>query len=171
MVGNMPNVHTYRCQLAAPPFNEMQLELFALPEYPGPTKRGWLVGLDGVKGLMQQSRRADLVVRFYDCGFDEITTAWRWLGDGVGLASLIVNGGIGQVHLMLSGMPTEDRSVASDWLKRAGIIPTTAFPRQPMVSLITVEREGYDDEHCGFVLGMILTAPFCDCCGVPEDPA
>ena len=66
MVGNMPKVHTYRCQIAAPPFNEMQLELFAMAEFPGPTKRGWLVGLDEVRGLMQQSRRADLVVRFYE---------------------------------------------------------------------------------------------------------
>ena len=36
-------------------------------------------------------------------------------------------------------------------------------------ALITLEREGYDDQPRGYLLGMILIAPFCDACGVADD--
>jgi hypothetical protein len=168
----VPKVHTHLRQLKASLIDGIERELFSLPEYPGTDGNGWLLGtLNEVRALMAQSRHSDLIVRFRDGGFSEITTAWRWLGDGVGVAHLIVGGAVGQIHLMLAGTETEQTSVARAWLKRAGVMPESALPPQPMLSLISVEREGYGDHVGGYLLGMILIAPFAECCGVPDDPA
>lgn len=140
-----------------------------MAEYPGTDDDGWLLGtLDEVEELMRVSRRSDLIVRFRDGGFHEITTAWQWLGEGVGVAHLIVGGAVGQSHLMLAGTAAE-QPVARAWLRLAGVVPDTAMQTIPGPALITVEREGYADHGGGYLLGMILFAPFCECCGVPED--
>lgn len=166
----MPKVYTYLRQLDSASFDSLTRELFEAAEYPGTDDDGWLLGtLDEVQDLMALSRRADMIVRFRDGGFSEITTAWRWLGDGVGLAHMVVDGTIEQVHLMLAGTETEERSVACAWLKLAGVVPDTALPTIPAPALITLEREGYGDHVGGYLLGMILFAPFCESCSVVDD--
>jgi len=165
----MPKVHTHLRQLDAPSFDLLARELFAAAEYPGTDGDGWLLGtLDEVEDLMALSRRADLAVRFRDRGFP-ITTAWHWLGDGVGLAHMLVDGTAWQIHMMLAGTESEDRSVARAYLKLAGVVPDTALPPIPAPALITLERDGYDDHVGGYLLGMILFAPFCESCGVNDD--
>ena len=37
-------------------------------------------------------------------------------------------------------------------------------PGSSQPTLITWEREGYDDQPGGYSLGMIVIAPFCDAC-------
>ena len=167
----MPKVHTHLESIDAESFDLLEQEMCGLTEYPGTDDDGWLLGtLDEVEDLMALSRRSGLAVRFRDRGFP-INTAWHWLGDGVGVAHMITANGIGQIHLMLAGTETEERPVARAWLKLAGIIPDTALPTTRGPALITLEREGYSDEAGSYLLGMILIAPFCDACGVPNDPA
>jgi hypothetical protein len=160
----MANVHTHVRQIPGPTFDRIEKELFAMPEYPGTNERS--VALDEVQGLMEQSMRADLIVRFHDSGFP-ITTAWRWLADGIGLACMLTDGGCDQVHLMVSA--TTPVGVARQWLEQAGVDPDSALPSPISPSLITLERSGYADEPGGFLLGMILFAPFDTYCGIPDE--
>jgi hypothetical protein len=160
----MANVHTHVRQIEGATFDRIESELFAMAEYPGTNERS--VALDEVQGLMEQSKRADLIVRFHDSGFP-ITTAWRWLADGIALAYMLTDGGCDQVHLMVAG--TTPVGVARHWLEQVGIDPDTALPTPIQPSLITVEREAYQDEPGGFLLGMILFAPFDTYCGIPDE--
>jgi len=65
-------------------------------------------------------------------------------GAGVGLAHMIVNGGVSQVHLMVAD-PKGD-AVARQWLTRAGVNPDAAMPTgssrvtDPPTAFFTVER-------------------------------
>jgi hypothetical protein len=165
----MPNIHTFRCCIDDESFDVLKREMIAAEEFPSTDDNGDLLGtIEEVQDLIALSRRSDMAVRFHDGGFP-ITTGWRWLGEGVGVAHMIVRGTVGQIHLMLSGTETEERSVARAWLKLANVVPDTALPPVPTPSLITLERKGYADEGGGYLLGMILIAPFCDSCGVPDD--
>jgi hypothetical protein len=167
---SLPKVHTYLRQLAFSSFDVIEQELFDLPEFPFPHPDGWVAGsLDEVEDLLKLSQRSDLVVRFKDQGFYQITTAWRWLAPGIGLAHLIVGGRIEQVHLMLTGTGLHHEPVARAWLEQAGVNPDDAMPTRDGPALITLEREGYGDPAGGYLLGMILISPFCEYCGVADD--
>jgi hypothetical protein len=162
----MASVHTHVRQVPGPAFDRIERELFGMAEFPGTNESP--VELGEVQGLMEQSRRSDLIVRFHDTGFP-ITTAWRWLADGIGLAYMLTASGCDQVHLMVAG--TGPVGVARQWLEQAGVDPDTALPSPIGPSIITLERQGYDDEPGGFLLGMILFAPFDEYCGIPDEPA
>jgi hypothetical protein len=161
----MANVYTHVRQIPGPVFDRIESELFSMAEFPGTNSRA--VAFGEVLGLMEQSRRSDLIVRFHDSGFP-ITTVWRWLADGIALAYMLTDGGCDQVHLMVSAMTPV--AVARQWLEAAGVDPDTALPSPIQPSLITLERSGYADEPGGFLLGMILFAPFDEYCGIPADP-
>lgn len=132
-----------------------------MAEYPGTDGGGWLLGtLDEVEELMRVSCRSDLVVRFRDRGFAEITTAWQWLGEGIGVAHLIVGGAVCQSHLMLAGTAAE-QPVARAWLRLAGVLPDTAMLPAPAPALITLEREGYADHAGGYPNSVGIRAWLC----------
>jgi hypothetical protein len=165
----MPKIYTYISCIDDESFDVLEREMIVAAGFLSTEDDGDLLGtIEEVQDLMALSRRSDKAVRFHDGGFP-ITTAWRWLGDGVGVAHMIVRGTVGQIHLMLSGTETEERAVARAWLKLANVVPDTALPPVPTPSLITLERKGYADEGGGYLLGMILIAPFCESCGVPDD--
>jgi hypothetical protein len=161
----MATIHTHVRQIERATFDRLEQEIFKMAEYPGTDEQP--VAFGEVEGLMEQSRRSDLVVRFHDSGFP-ISTAWRWLADGIGLAYMIANGGCDQVHLLVSAMTPI--GIARQWLQAAGVDPDSALPSPIRPSIITLEREGYADEPGGFLLAMILFAPFDDCCGITNDP-
>jgi hypothetical protein len=150
--------------LAENSFLEIERELLELAEYPAERADGWVVGtVEEVAELFRLSRRANLVVRFRDDGFDHITIAWRWLGTSAGLAYMLVRGRVRQVHLMLSSPMDANQRVVDRWIEHPAL---DLCPGEP--ALVTLERAGMNDDSACGLLGMLLFAPFCEVCGVVD---
>jgi len=166
----MPDIHCQSFTLPKTALANVEAELAGLNEYFCDDPNGTLVSnFEELTDLFRLSQQTGLTVRFHDEGFDPLVVLWRWLGEGVGVAYMLLYGQPRQINLMLAGV---NRTTEATVIRRFGrlLVPEDgdweAIFEVCRPTLATFTSIPPHEESGAYLLGLILYAAFSELTGL-----